>query len=190
MSLLLMLTHGLPLLMLLLLAVKPMQARIVSLLAAAPLPGFLLALASGRDLDWSLRMPGGWAFELDRPAAMLLLASALIWSAAGACASKWLKGRPDAPRFAMWWLLTLWGSLGVFAAADLASGSPRACAAATKGVAWLALAVAISVGGITALFHARVSRRRQLDHMATGRHAPARVAGGRALPGLGARAAT
>jgi formate hydrogenlyase subunit 3/multisubunit Na+/H+ antiporter MnhD subunit len=121
MSLLLMLTLGLPLLMLLLLAVKPTQARIVSMLAAAPLPGFLLALASGRDLDWSLRMPGGWAFELDRPAAMLLLASSLIWCAAGACASRWLKGRPDAPRFAMWWLLTLWGSLGVFAAADLAS---------------------------------------------------------------------
>jgi formate hydrogenlyase subunit 3/multisubunit Na+/H+ antiporter MnhD subunit len=121
MSLLLVLTLGLPLLMLLLLAVPSFQVRIVSLLAAAPLPGLLLALASGRDLDWSLRMAGGWAFELDRPAAMLLLASALIWSAAGACASKWLKGRPDAPRFAMWWLLTLWGSLGVFAAADLAS---------------------------------------------------------------------
>ena len=121
MSLLLVLTLGLPLLMLLLLVVPSFQARIVSLLAAAPLPGLLLALASGRDLDWSLRLDGGWAFELDRPAAMLLLASALIWSAAGACASKWLKGRPDAPRFAMWWLLTLWGSLGVFAAADLAS---------------------------------------------------------------------
>lgn len=121
MNLLLALTLGLPLLMLLLLAVKPMQARIVGLLAAAPLPGLLLALASGRDVDWSLRMSGGWAFELDRPAAMLLLASSLIWCAAGACASRWLKGRPDAPRFAMWWLLTLWGSLGVFAAADLAS---------------------------------------------------------------------
>jgi formate hydrogenlyase subunit 3/multisubunit Na+/H+ antiporter MnhD subunit len=119
-SLLLALTLGLPLLMALLLAVKPLQERIVSLLALAPVPGLLLALASGREAGWAARLPGGWSFELDRPAALLLAASALLWSAAGAAASKWLKGRPGAQRFALWWLLTLWGSLGVFAAADLA----------------------------------------------------------------------
>jgi formate hydrogenlyase subunit 3/multisubunit Na+/H+ antiporter MnhD subunit len=120
MTFLLVMTLGLPLLLLLLLGVKALQARIVSILALAPLPGLLLALVSGRQAEWSLTAPGGWAFALDRPSAMLLLASALLWSAAGACASRWLKGRENAPRFAMWWLLTLWGSLGVFAAADLA----------------------------------------------------------------------
>jgi formate hydrogenlyase subunit 3/multisubunit Na+/H+ antiporter MnhD subunit len=120
MSLLLALTLGLPLLMMLLLAVKPWQERIVSLLALAPVPGLLLALASGRGAEWAARLPGGWSFELDRPAALLLAASALLWCAAGASASRWLKGRPGAQRFAMWWLLTLWGSLGVFASADLA----------------------------------------------------------------------
>jgi formate hydrogenlyase subunit 3/multisubunit Na+/H+ antiporter MnhD subunit len=121
MTVLLALTLGVPLAMLLLLAVRPLQNRIVSLLALAPLPGLALALASGRQMEWTARLPGGWSFDLDRPAAMLLVVSALIWCAAGAAASRWLKGRPDAPRFAMWWLLTLWGSLGVFAAADLAS---------------------------------------------------------------------
>ncbi len=120
MNVLLALTLGLPLVMALLLLVKPLQERIVGLLALAPLPGLLLALASGRYPDWALRLPGGWRFELDRPAALLLVAAALIWCAAGASASKWLKGRFGAQRFAMWWLLTLWGSLGVFAAADLA----------------------------------------------------------------------
>jgi formate hydrogenlyase subunit 3/multisubunit Na+/H+ antiporter MnhD subunit len=119
MSFLLLLTLGLPLLMALLLAVTPLRGRVVSLLAMAPVPGLLLALASGRGTSWTTQLPGGWSFALDRPAALLLMASALLWCAAGASAAKGLKGRPDAHRFALWWLLTLWGSLGVFAAADL-----------------------------------------------------------------------
>jgi formate hydrogenlyase subunit 3/multisubunit Na+/H+ antiporter MnhD subunit len=120
MTLLLVLTLGLPLLMALLLGARPLQDRVVSLLAVAPVPGLLLALASGREAEWAVRLPGGWSFALDRPAALLLAASALLWCAAGASAARWLKGRPGSHRFALWWLLTLWGSLGVFAAADLA----------------------------------------------------------------------
>lgn len=121
MSLLLMLTLGWPLVLLLMLAAKPLQPLVVRLLALAPLPGLLLALASRGEAAWALRLPGGWSFGLDEAGAMLLGASALIWGAAGACATLWLKSQTDAPRFAMWWLLTLTGSLGVFAAADLAS---------------------------------------------------------------------
>lgn len=120
MTLLLVLTLGLPLLMALLLGARPLQDRVVSLLAVAPMPGLVLALASGREAEWAVRLPGGWSFALDRPAALLLAASALLWCAAGASAARWLKGRPGSHRFALWWLLTLWGSLGVFAAADLA----------------------------------------------------------------------
>jgi formate hydrogenlyase subunit 3/multisubunit Na+/H+ antiporter MnhD subunit len=119
-TILLALTLGLPLVMALLLAVKGLRPRIVNLLALAPVPGLLLALASGREANWATQLPGGWSFALDRPAAVLLAASALLWCAAGAAASRWLKGQADAHRFALWWLLTLWGSLGVFAAADLA----------------------------------------------------------------------
>ena len=120
MSLLLVLTLGLPLLMALLLALSSLRDRIVSLLAIAPMPGLLLALMSGREEGWTMWLPGGWSFALEPPAALLLAASALLWCAAGASAARSLKGRPEAPRFALWWLLTLWGSLGVFAAADLA----------------------------------------------------------------------
>lgn len=120
MSLLLVLTPGVPLAMLLLLAAKPLRPIIIRLLALAPLPGLLLALTNGGGAT-ALRLPGGWSLALDGAGAMLLGASALIWCAGGACATLWLKDRPDAPRFAMWWLATLTGSLGVFVAADVAS---------------------------------------------------------------------
>ena len=52
---------------------------------------------------------------------MLLGVAALLWIVAGAYASTYLRGDPNAGRFAEWWLLTLTGSLGVFIAADLVS---------------------------------------------------------------------
>jgi formate hydrogenlyase subunit 3/multisubunit Na+/H+ antiporter MnhD subunit len=58
---------------------------------------------------------------LDVPGAMLLGVAALLWIVAGAYASTYLRGDPNAGRFAEWWLLTLTGSLGVFIAADLVS---------------------------------------------------------------------
>ena len=121
MNLLLALTLGLPLVMLLLLAVKPLQARIVSLLALAPLPGLLLALASGsghgmdgappRRLDLRTGPAGGAAA---RGLGTHLVRGGRLRQPMAARAG------PARTRFAMWWLLTLWGSLGVFAAADLA----------------------------------------------------------------------
>ena len=59
------------------------------------------------------------SFALDAPGAMLLLVCALLWIGAGAYAAADLRGQPDAARFAICWLLTLIGSLGVFIAADL-----------------------------------------------------------------------
>jgi formate hydrogenlyase subunit 3/multisubunit Na+/H+ antiporter MnhD subunit len=57
--------------------------------------------------------------ELDLPGATLLGVAAMLWIAAGAYASSYLRGDPNAGRFAEWWLLTLAGNLGVFLAADL-----------------------------------------------------------------------
>jgi formate hydrogenlyase subunit 3/multisubunit Na+/H+ antiporter MnhD subunit len=56
---------------------------------------------------------------LDTPGAMLLAAVALLWIAAGAYAFADVRGKPNAELFAVCWLLTLIGSLGVFIAADL-----------------------------------------------------------------------
>ena len=50
---------------------------------------------------------------------MLLGVAALLWIAAGAYAFADWRGKPNAERFAVCWLLTLTGSLGVFIAADL-----------------------------------------------------------------------
>ena len=59
------------------------------------------------------------SLALDVPGAMLLGVAALLWSAAGVYAFTDLRGRANGARFAVCWLLTLTGSLGVFIAADL-----------------------------------------------------------------------
>ena len=63
----------------------------------------------------------GLSLALDVPGAMLLGVAAVLWIAAGLYATAWLRGRTDGGRFALWWLLTLTGSIGVFMAADLVS---------------------------------------------------------------------
>ncbi len=91
-------------------------------LAFAPIPALAAALLTpgGAPLVFfppPLRM----TLTLDVPAALLLGIAALLWIVAGAYAATYLRGKPNAGRFAEWWLLTLSGSLGVFMAADLVS---------------------------------------------------------------------
>ncbi len=50
---------------------------------------------------------------------MLLAVVALLWIATSAYAFADVRGKPNAELFAVCWLLTLIGSLGVFIAADL-----------------------------------------------------------------------
>lgn len=94
----------------------------LGLMALAPVPGLAAAL-----LAWGapplVLDPGGFHFALalDPAGAMLLGVAALLWIASGIYAATYLKGDADAGRFAVWWLLTLTGSLGVFFAADLAT---------------------------------------------------------------------
>jgi formate hydrogenlyase subunit 3/multisubunit Na+/H+ antiporter MnhD subunit len=59
------------------------------------------------------------SFWLDRPGAILLAATALIWLVRSVFALTDGAGRPNADRFAVSWLLTMAGCLGVFIAADL-----------------------------------------------------------------------
>lgn len=108
---------------LLLACVSPrLRTRMPALLAFAPVPA--LAAASLAVGDPALSLPAtllGVTLRLDLPGAMLLGAAALLWVAAGAFAAVALRGKPDRARFAVWWLLTLTGNIGVFVAADLAS---------------------------------------------------------------------
>jgi formate hydrogenlyase subunit 3/multisubunit Na+/H+ antiporter MnhD subunit len=93
-------------------------ARAITPLAAAPaLVAAALAIGGapfGADLP-ALRM----SLSLDQPGGLLLLAAALVWLVVSVFASREGEGKPNADRFAVSWLLTMAGSLGVFIAADL-----------------------------------------------------------------------
>jgi len=115
-------TLALPLAMLAACLSQRARERIPALLAFAPLPAVLAAL---NEFDGTtLVLPRallGLTFVIDRFGAMLLGASALLWMAAGAYAETFLRSDPNRERFAVWWLMTLTGSVGIFMAADLVS---------------------------------------------------------------------
>jgi formate hydrogenlyase subunit 3/multisubunit Na+/H+ antiporter MnhD subunit len=92
-----------------------------ALLVIAPLPGLVAAAVQGATGATLVLPPAllGLTFTLDRVGAMLLGTSALLWAAAGLYSVDDLRGRPERGRFAVWWLMTLIGSLGIFIAADL-----------------------------------------------------------------------
>jgi formate hydrogenlyase subunit 3/multisubunit Na+/H+ antiporter MnhD subunit len=120
-QMLLVATLAVPAAMLLACLSARLRARMPDLLALAPLPALAAALlawdAPPLVLDQArLRI----TLALDLPAALLLGVAALLWSAAGLYARTYMTGAGRG-RFAVWWLLTLTGSLGVFIAADMAS---------------------------------------------------------------------
>ena len=86
----------LPLAMLAACVSQRLADRMPSLLVFAPLPAIAAALQEFQD-QWhcsgSAQALLGLTFELDRPGAMLLGASALLWTAAGAYAHTYLRDR-------------------------------------------------------------------------------------------------
>lgn len=97
------------------------RARVISYLALAPLPAVLAAIVSPGGNLVLFPIPFRIILALDLLGAILLGGAAVLWSAAGAYASFYMGSKPSAARFAIWWLLTLTGSLGVFVVADIAS---------------------------------------------------------------------
>jgi formate hydrogenlyase subunit 3/multisubunit Na+/H+ antiporter MnhD subunit len=115
-------TLALPVAMLLAGASRRVRERLPALLGLAPLPALAAALlASGAPPLVLDQARFRFTLALDPPGAILLGAAALLWLVAGVYAWSYLGRRPNAGRFAEWWLLTETGSLGVFFAADLAS---------------------------------------------------------------------
>src|SRR5271170_4445733 len=103
-------------------ASRRLRERMPSLLALAPAPALIAALVASGSAPFVLFPPPlRMTLSLDAPAAMLLGTAALLWIVAGAYAATYLRGKPNAGRFAEWWLLTLTGSLSIFMAADLVS---------------------------------------------------------------------
>lgn len=85
-------------------------------LLAVPLPAFLTAVRGGNAGPVQI---GDWTFTMDMSGAMLMGSAALLWMAAGAFVSRDVLGTAGFRRFCGCWFLTMTGSLGVFAAADL-----------------------------------------------------------------------
>jgi len=120
-QILLVATLAVPVAMLLACLSQHWRERMPGLLALAPLPALAAALLASDGPPLVLDQARlHITLALDPPAALLLGVAALLWSAAGLYARTYMvdAGRR---RFAIWWLLTLTGSLGVFIAADMAS---------------------------------------------------------------------
>jgi formate hydrogenlyase subunit 3/multisubunit Na+/H+ antiporter MnhD subunit len=96
--------------------------RLVALAMAplAPLPALAAATVALGGAPFAFELPPlRMSFRLDQPGAILLAAAALVWIAASISARADMTGGPNAGRFAVCWLLTMAGGLGVFIAADL-----------------------------------------------------------------------
>jgi formate hydrogenlyase subunit 3/multisubunit Na+/H+ antiporter MnhD subunit len=117
---LLVIALALPLAMLCACVSKQLRHLMPSLLVLAPLPALAAACleADGSTVTFSPALLG-LTLILDRPGAMLLGVGALLWTAAGAYAGSYLRDKPNAGGFAVWWLMTLTGNFGAFLAADL-----------------------------------------------------------------------
>jgi formate hydrogenlyase subunit 3/multisubunit Na+/H+ antiporter MnhD subunit len=86
----------------------------------APLPAIPAAVLAIWGTPFGADLPVLRAnLWLDRPGGMLLAAAALVWLICSVFARADRAGWPNADRFAVSWLLTMAGSLGVFIAADL-----------------------------------------------------------------------
>ncbi len=121
-SILLAAAPGVPLVLLLACLWRRARNRMTELLWLAPVPALAAALLAEGVPPLVLDRPlVRVTLALDLPGAMLLGAASLLWIAAGAYARTYFRGRPDGGRFAVFWLLTLTGSLDVFLAADMAS---------------------------------------------------------------------
>jgi multicomponent Na+:H+ antiporter subunit A len=119
-GLMLVATLATPLILTLACLSRRLRDHVAALLALAPVPGLVTALLAIGGAPLVFDQPQFHiTLALDVPGAMLLGVAALLWIAGGVCALTYLRGRANSGRFAVCWLLTLAGSLGVFIAADL-----------------------------------------------------------------------
>jgi formate hydrogenlyase subunit 3/multisubunit Na+/H+ antiporter MnhD subunit len=109
-----------PLVMLAACLSQKLRHQVLALQWLAPLPALAAALLAIGGAPLAFEQPALRVnLFLDAPGAMLLAVAALLWIATSAYAFVDVRGKPNAERFAVCWLLTLIGSLGVFIAADL-----------------------------------------------------------------------
>lgn len=109
-----------PLVLLALCLMRPARPVLPALLALAPLPALAAALLVLSGPEIAVDLPSlRLSLRLDTPGALLLCAAALLWSFAGLWVAGWQRHGAGHLRFIVCWLLTMTGSLGIFAVADL-----------------------------------------------------------------------
>jgi formate hydrogenlyase subunit 3/multisubunit Na+/H+ antiporter MnhD subunit len=119
-GLMLVATLATPLILTLACLSRRLRNHIFALLVLAPIPGLAAALMAIGGAPLVFDQPQFHiTLALDVPGALLLGVAALLWIAGGVYAFTDLRGKANSGRFAVCWLLTLAGSLGVFIAADL-----------------------------------------------------------------------
>ena len=97
-----------------------MRALAWAMAPIAPLPALAAGILAIGGAPFGAELPAlRVSLWLDRPGGLLLLVAALVWLVVSVFALRERGGRPKADRFAVAWLLTMAGSLGVFIAADL-----------------------------------------------------------------------
>ena len=112
-----------PLLLLLATASARCRRATFNVLAFAPLPALAAALfaADGSALVFGTSSGRQFAFALDAPARLLLGVAAVLWMASAVYASGDAAEQQHRGRFAVCWLMSITGCLGVFMAADMVS---------------------------------------------------------------------
>ena len=117
---LLVMTLALPLAMLCACLSGWLRNRMHLALALAPLPALAAACfeADGSTVVFPQALLG-LTLVLDKPGAILIGVAALLWVTAGAYAGNYLRDKPNAGAFAVWWLMTLTGNFGTFLVTDL-----------------------------------------------------------------------
>lgn len=110
-----------PLTLLALCLVRGVRPALPALLVLAPLPALVAAVLALSGPPLAVDVPFlRLSLRLDTPGALLLCPAALLWCFAGLWVAGWLRQGAGRLRFLVCWLLTMTGSFGVFAVADLA----------------------------------------------------------------------
>lgn len=97
-------------------AIRPHALRLLPL---APLPALWLAVAGAEGQTFAPDLLLGVTLAADRPAALLLGLTAVLWFAAAIHAQGSMAGTRKPAVFSGFWCLTLAGNLGVFLAQDV-----------------------------------------------------------------------
>jgi formate hydrogenlyase subunit 3/multisubunit Na+/H+ antiporter MnhD subunit len=114
-------TLGVPLAFLAACVMRSLRPQALSLQGLAAIPGLITAILVLSNGPVGLDAPAlRLTLRLDIPGALMLAAAALLWLVVGIGVFANRKAAAD-ERFAVSWLLTMTGSLGVFVAADLLS---------------------------------------------------------------------